>query len=1154
MNRGSEIPIKATILNQGGNYDGTAINIRYFYSTDQFIDGGDVEIGDPDNPEVFAQALSSGESATVNNSLTLPNIDVGTYFIGVIVDSDEDIAEADEFNNTRFSDSAFSLEGDLTVRSVTFPAPAGPFSRGDALDDVIVQVANESFFDYPAGTDISILLHLSLDEEFDNTDDIFLATVTFADGLDGSATTDQDVDTVIPDDAPPGSYFAAAKVNFASVEESDFTNNVGFSDAADIVVAAVSIAEALEDHAPPSPVAPVISVAGDSSWYAQDTTFQTLFAAQSGAIDDNESTSFEFTLTLDNPTTVSFDWSVDSEPGFDTLSFTVNGETVTGTIDAGAPESILPISGSVAFETVEIELIPGEHTLRFEYAKDFIAEDGADAAWVDELTVTPEVGPDFILAGLTFDEGEFIVGLASITITATGTNVGDVFVGDPSGLPADFAVEAKLSPSQDFVDPGAVSLGTLSQTNGLEDNNLFIYRETFAIPDTLDEGACFVVLNISTAEPEVSKDNNAIASDTASVTIVRLPDLAVDSADFSSGVLLIGDDVLDFTITVSNGGKGGVPAEAFNVTVTLSTDANIGDGADVVAIEFADPTGLDVGFTRTYRATTEIPAGVDIGVPYFVNVEVDSDSAITEMDELNNNLLSDSADLVFGELSIPDAVDNTVDFTEATFPDDQPWVGQTVTSFDGVDAAQSVAIGDGENSSFSVSVIPTGTPIVSFYWKVSSEFNGDFLSFYIDGALQESIAGEVDFTFASFPLTADLPNELTWTYSKNSVLSAGADTAWVDMITIAAQDNPDFTLLGLTSDTGTFVAGEAVLNVTATGANIGESLPGGLLPADFRIQVRLSPSTDFDDPDAVDLGDLQQLDDLNQDDLFVFQDSFAIGAGVAPGDYFLVLRIDGGVTITELNTANNDRSSSFADITVQSLPDLVVSAVTFAGGLIDRAQTDPLQIGITIDNNGAGDIPESELLVQLVLTANEDIGDQNDVALVTFAFGEGLAAGSGRTFNSVFPSPTTLPLELLSLSVPKPIAEVSSRNWTRRTTRDLPLIRLPSSTKSPSTKPSISRGPYSARWIFPGLDRVRSLLTAWMRDRARPSLIAQRLLLISISPQWPATWSLSIGKCRLKWARTSSPSPLTVWSRSRCPVTPISLSLPPMFWPRGIVP
>ena len=147
-----------------------------------------------------------------------------------------------------------------------------------------MQVANESFFDYPAGTDISILLHLSLDEEFDNTDDIFLATVTFADGLDGSATTDQDVDTVIPDDAPPGSYFAAAKVNFASVEESDFTNNVGFSDAADIVVAAVSIAEALEDHAPPSPVAPVISVAGDSSWYAQDTTFQTLFAAQSGAI------------------------------------------------------------------------------------------------------------------------------------------------------------------------------------------------------------------------------------------------------------------------------------------------------------------------------------------------------------------------------------------------------------------------------------------------------------------------------------------------------------------------------------------------------------------------------------------------------------------------------------------------------------------------------------------------------------------------------------------------------------------------------------------------------------------------------------------------------------------------------------------------------
>jgi hypothetical protein len=34
---------------------------------------------------------------------------------------------------------------------------------------------------------------------------------------------------------------------------------------------------------------------------------------------------------------------------------------------------------------------------------------------------------------------------------------------------------------------------------------------------------------------------------------------------------------------------------------------------------------------------------------------------------------------------------------------------------------------------------------ITFYWKVSSESNGDYLKFYIDDTLKDSISGEVGF-------------------------------------------------------------------------------------------------------------------------------------------------------------------------------------------------------------------------------------------------------------------------------------------------------------------------------------------------------------------------------------------------------------------------
>src|SRR6185369_10991819 len=61
------------------------------------------------------------------------------------------------------------------------------------------------------------------------------------------------------------------------------------------------------------------------------------------------------------------------------------------------------------------------------------------------------------------------------------------------------------------------------------------------------------------------------------------------------------------------------------------------------------------------------------------------------------------------------------------------WLGQTNVTFDGVDAARSGTITDGQESW--LQTIVTGPGVVAFWWKVSSEGDSDVLQFYMGGAL-----------------------------------------------------------------------------------------------------------------------------------------------------------------------------------------------------------------------------------------------------------------------------------------------------------------------------------------------------------------------------------------------------------------------------------
>ncbi len=119
---------------------------------------------------------------------------------------------------------------------------------------------------------------------------------------------------------------------------------------------------------------------------------------------------------------------------------------------------------------------------------------------------------------------------------------------------------------------------------------------------------------------------------------------------------------------------------------------------------------------------------------------------------------------------------------------DAPWLVQTNTVLAGSFAAQSGVIGDSQTSSL-VLTTNFGGGTASFYFKVSSEENWDFLNFYVDGALLQQWSGEVGWTSYSFPLSAGT-HTLEWRYAKDASLSAGLDAAFIDDVNLPLGDPP----------------------------------------------------------------------------------------------------------------------------------------------------------------------------------------------------------------------------------------------------------------------------------------------------------------------------------------------------------------------------
>ncbi len=112
----------------------------------------------------------------------------------------------------------------------------------------------------------------------------------------------------------------------------------------------------------------------------------------------------------------------------------------------------------------------------------------------------------------------------------------------------------------------------------------------------------------------------------------------------------------------------------------------------------------------------------------------------------------------------------------------QPWFSQTNITHDGVSAAQSGLTKHNQSSRLHTTVNGAGT--LSFWWKVSSETNYDFLVFSVNGVANSAISGETPWQQYSVTLGAGTHN-LTWSYIKDEADPPDlnvVDAGWLDQV------------------------------------------------------------------------------------------------------------------------------------------------------------------------------------------------------------------------------------------------------------------------------------------------------------------------------------------------------------------------------------
>ena len=152
------------------------------------------------------------------------------------------------------------------------------------------------------------------------------------------------------------------------------------------------------------------------------------------------------------------------------------------------------------------------------------------------------------------------------------------------------------------------------------------------------------------------------------------------------------------------------------------------------------------------------------------------------------------------------------------------WTIDTSNPQDGTYCAKSGTVTHYENSELYLTIDVARLDTLSFYWRVSSEADYDYLKFSIDGGQIAQISGETSWSLFEVPIPPG-QHTVSWKYEKDRNTDGGADAGYIDNITFPdmnVQAANDLELTGVNFPARVFETAETYqfnFNVTNVGTS-----------------------------------------------------------------------------------------------------------------------------------------------------------------------------------------------------------------------------------------------------------------------------------------------------------------------------------------------
>ncbi|KAJ6255726.1 hypothetical protein M0813_11113 [Anaeramoeba flamelloides] len=583
-----------------------------------------------------------------------------------------------------------------------------------------------------------------------------------------------------------------------------------------IIVTDIALDEAVDN------TALTFTTGGDADWFGQNMkSFYDDDSAQSGSLNDEEQSWMETKVT--GTGTVKFYWKVDSKRYNDYLEFE---------IDDYLEKSI---SGDVDWEQYSHNILTGdgEHTLRWRYTRGDISPDGLDCGWVDKI----EFEAKEFVTDIALDEA-----LDNTDLTFTTGGDAEWFGQNMDYYYGDDAIESGNCNDEEesWFETTVPSNGTVSfywKIDSEERYDFLVFYIDDQIIDRISGHLDWEEFSYSifqSGEHKLKWVYTKDEYDSEGEDCGWVDKLAFDPNHFSENnniPLNYAIDTEDTDIYSDSYGHaeewfgqqavsyyGGDAAQSGHINTTGETVMR-GYVYSVGTISFyckVDPgSNSHFEFYLDRKLKMEITEKTD-WTKYSFLVTEDGDLKMEwkyTREEEDEGEAEDCAwvdKYVFIEREVQSniSLDEALDNSDLTFitGGDADWIGQNLDYYYGEDSARSGKTNHSGESWIETTV--NGGGEISFYWKVDSEEEADYLEFSVDGVVIDQISGYQDWIEFVYTIPDPGEHDLEWNYVKDSYNTSGKDRGWVDKVSFVNDDEPTISLSEALDNTDlTFTSG-----------------------------------------------------------------------------------------------------------------------------------------------------------------------------------------------------------------------------------------------------------------------------------------------------------------------------------------------------------